>query len=544
MRPARRHRRRKLHHVEQPRHAGVDVARRATPQSPERAADRVADRVARIERAVGILEDHLEPAPERAAARVDAQVADLHALERHAAGRRHLDAAHHLGQRRLPAARLPDDRERLTPLGRQAHVVKRAHGRPRAAEPPTPPPRLVDLREIVHGHDGLGHARPIVHDCPARPASPLRQFAGAHAGHVVSRVAVDRRHRDRRGGTARGLDVCTTPGEAAAERPRDRGLHLAGDRHEGRLALVPAEGGQTLEEAARVGMARIGEDLADGALLDDAAAIHHPDAVAHAHDAAEIVADEQDGRAMPSAQLAHQVEHGRLDGNVEPGRRLVGHQQLGREHEGHRDDGALPHPARELVRIAVEPARIEPHADEQRLGLLAHAVARAAVRLPDLVELVAQARHRIERVHRALRNIGHVPPAQGAQLLGIEPDEIAAAQPHGAVGHRGGGRQQAEHAHGERALAAARFADDAERLAGLELDRDISHGAHGPAPASVLDGEVLDAEQIHRRQPRSSRGFTTRSYSRPIRNTDAVKTVMQRPGGTTDHHAWRIEPLM
>ena len=53
-------------------------------------------------------------------------------------------------------------------------------------------------------------------------------------------------------------------------------------------------------------------------------------------------------------RLADQVEHARLDRGVEAGRRLVEHQQLrvGGQRDG--DDDALLHPARELVRVALE----------------------------------------------------------------------------------------------------------------------------------------------------------------------------------------------
>ena len=57
---------------------------------------------------------------------------------------------------------------------------------------------------------------------------------------------------------------------------------------------------------------------------------------------------------VSALQRAHQIEDLRLDRDVERGRRLVGDQQLRVAGERHRDHHALPHAARELVRIVVE----------------------------------------------------------------------------------------------------------------------------------------------------------------------------------------------
>ena len=53
-------------------------------------------------------------------------------------------------------------------------------------------------------------------------------------------------------------------------------------------------------------------------------------------------------------QLRDEVEHLGLDRRVEPGRRLVEDQQRRVLRERHRDDHALLHAARELVRVAAQ----------------------------------------------------------------------------------------------------------------------------------------------------------------------------------------------
>ena len=54
-------------------------------------------------------------------------------------------------------------------------------------------------------------------------------------------------------------------------------------------------------------------------------------------------------------QPEQQVEDLGLDGGVQGRGGLVGDDQLGVQGEGHRDHGALPHAAGELVRVVVDP---------------------------------------------------------------------------------------------------------------------------------------------------------------------------------------------
>ncbi len=85
--------------------------------------------------------------------------------------------------------------------------------------------------------------------------------------------------------------------------------------------------------------------------FDQAARVHHSDAVRHLRDHGKIVGDEQHRQRKFLAQLAEQVEHLRLDGDIERGRRLVGNQQRRPVHHGHGNHHPLPLPAGELVRI-------------------------------------------------------------------------------------------------------------------------------------------------------------------------------------------------
>ena len=98
------------------------------------------------------------------------------------------------------------------------------------------------------------------------------------------------------------------------------------------------------------------EEGHDVALLDDLAGVHDRHPVAHLGDHAQVVGDEDDGRAGLVAQVAHEVEDLGLDGHVERRRRLVGDEQLRLAGEGHGDHHALGHAARHLVREGLEAA--------------------------------------------------------------------------------------------------------------------------------------------------------------------------------------------
>ena len=100
-------------------------------------------------------------------------------------------------------------------------------------------------------------------------------------------------------------------------------------------------------------MPRVGEQFGLLGDLDDAAEIHHGDAVADMGDDGEIVRDEQIGEAVLALQVDQQIDHLGLDRDVERRYRLVAHDQLGPERQRARDADALALAAGELMRIVL-----------------------------------------------------------------------------------------------------------------------------------------------------------------------------------------------
>src|SRR5262249_26447874 len=101
--------------------------------------------------------------------------------------------------------------------------------------------------------------------------------------------------------------------------------------------------------------------------------------------------------------------------------------------------------------------------------------------------------HRHARVQRGIRILEddlHV-PRHRAQLVAAHRGDVAPLEPHAARGRL----DQPQDAAAGGALAAARFADQAQRLAGREIEADAVDRVHAADLArqqATLDREVLD----------------------------------------------------
>src|SRR5215207_10309249 len=105
--------------------------------------------------------------------------------------------------------------------------------------------------------------------------------------------------------------------EGAGLRGIGRGGDLAGNRPERRRAAL--ELGHRLHKCRGIRMTRRRVDRRRRSALDDAAEIHHRDAVAEMPDDAEVVRDEEHREIELAAQAQEQVDDLRLDRNVERG---------------------------------------------------------------------------------------------------------------------------------------------------------------------------------------------------------------------------------
>ncbi len=228
------------------------------------------------------------------------------------------------------------------------------------------------------------------------------------------------------------------------------------------------------------------------AALDDRAAMHNGDAIAHrAHDG-EVMGDEQVGEAELALEVLQKIDDLRLDRDVERRHRLVTDDQPRRKRERAGDPDPLALPSRELVWIPIDVRRVEADHVEQ----LAHArpaiAARAHTvhdeRLPDNVpDRHPRVQGRIGVLEHDLELAPHAPElgaVELGQLASLEHDR-AAGRPH-----------ELENAVPRRRLPRAGLADEPDRLPRSDVEADARDGV------DVVDGPLdedaaLDREALH-----------------------------------------------
>src|SRR6478672_8959273 len=292
-------------------------------------------------------------------------------------------------------------------------------------------------------------------------------------------------------------------------------------------------------------MLRMLEDGRGSSLLDDLAGIHDPDSVADRADDAKVVGDEQDRRVHLDGELADEVEHARLDGRVEPGRRFVEDQEGRIRGERHRDHDALLHPARELVRISTE--------DAGRVGDLDAVESRERVPL-GLVLLLAEDRERLDdlradpgaRVQGGAGILVDHRCAAGPELPDLVVGhlrDVVAVDEDPPAGDPAVARQVTDGGVRGRGLAAAGLPDEAVRLPRGDLERDTAQDRARDAPDQVREREVLDLERGRDRRLRGSRPGQRRGHSlstdcraSAMRLTAMTVVAIASAGKTVGHH--------
>src|SRR5262249_31714629 len=226
-------------------------------------------------------------------------------------------------------------------------------------------------------------------------------------------------------------------------------------------------------------MERMFEQIVAVGELDDAAEIHHRDALAKMAHHRKVVCDEQVGELEALAQILEQIDDLCLNGYVEGGHRLVADDELGIERKRPRDPDALALPARHLVRIAIGEIRIEA-ADRQKL---AHSrctpprIALDGMHLHRLGDDVAHLHARVERAVRVLEDDLNAAP-QRRECGMLELGEIDAVVEDLSCGWP---FEQQDAAAGRR-FAATALADEPQRLAAADGEGhaiDRAHFANG-----------------------------------------------------------------
>src|SRR3954470_4890868 len=288
---------------------------------------------------------------------------------------------------------------------------------------------------------------------------------------------------------AHGLRERAARAEPAAARRVDRARDVAA-QHDARRLPPRLRHRNSGKQSLRVRMQRPREEVGRCRVLDDLAEVHDGYPVRDVSDDREVVRHEEVRETERLLELDEQVEHLRLDRDVERRHRFVGDDELRPQHERPRDADPLALAAAELVRVAPHRLRAESDAIE-RVGDAGRAlVPRHPVDSEALAYEVAYAHARIERAHGVLEDDLHV------AALRLQPRALEAREVLALDRDRAGGRlDETQQRAAERRLAAARLAHEAESLAAANLEVDAVDGVHlpdGAAKQSRAEGEVLD----------------------------------------------------
>jgi len=258
-----------------------------------------------------------------------------------------------------------------------------------------------------------------------------------------------------------------------------------------------ADVGKRLLEQVGVGVFRAVEQRLGGAAFGDLAAVEHRHRVTRLEDDRDVVCDEQHTQVPFLAELFEVAEDLVLHDDVERRRRFVGDDQRRLQQQRERDERTLFHPAGELVWVVVD-ARLGEADDVEQVsesvdgGLLAP----VGVSAREFDGLLADAHHRVEAVHRRLGDQRHlVPPDVLVELPLVERLYLGAVEPDRPGDDLCVVVEAADQRLRDGALARPALADQAEVLAGLDLEGGVGYGPDVVIVGAIRDVQVFDFEE-------------------------------------------------
>ncbi len=291
-----------------------------------------------------------------------------------------------------------------------------------------------EFATVEHDAAGGGVEQPHHHHrCRRLAASRLADQPDALARFDVEANAVDR---------AEGPIML---GEVFDLQQRRAGGNRYDRRCGCREQIPQADAGpwRRLHQPRAIGMLRGRKDLFRGGRLDDAAALHDDQAVAIGRGEAEIVGDEDRRHVARSSELDDQVHHRLLRGDVEPGRRLVGDQQLRAACQRDGDHDALAHATGKLERKGIDPLlRLRDAHEPQRFDRPLARGGRTCLIMADqhVGNLASDGADRVEtgarvledhrnlraahRLHRRLGRLGEIAAVEGDRAVRDPPGAI------------------------------------------------------------------------------------------------------------------------
>jgi hypothetical protein len=190
-----------------------------------------------------------------------------------------------------------------------------------------------------------------------------------------------------------------------------------------------------MQQRARVGISRRGEHLLP-ARPPHLAMPHHHHLIGNLRHQPQIVGNKQHRHGMPLLQPRDQFHDLLLYRDVQRRGRLIGNQQLGLAGDRHRNHHALLLAAGQLARIAsILSAGSGMPTSSSNSSVRRRACARLMLHVQHqhFRNLRAHREHRIQRRHRLLENHRDLFAAEGAALLAVQRQQLAAIELDAAI---------------------------------------------------------------------------------------------------------------
>src|SRR5882724_11362102 len=332
----------------------------------------------------------------------------------------------------------------------------------------------------------------------------------------------------------------TTWREAATVRHLEQRRNHAGN-------FVEAASGCTLtrdrsKQTLGIGMQGPAEQIRDRGLFDNLPGIHHGDALRMLGHHAQVVGDHDDAHAQTFFEVRNERKHLGLDGHVERGGRLVGDQQPRFAGKCHGDDGALPHPAGQSMRIFLDTATRIGNADQieqfdrPRQGCHLRSTAMHEDRFRDLP---ADREHRIERTHRILKDHCQPVATQEAHFIVGQLHQVATLeQDFTADDFSGRVRNEPEKRVCGHRFSTTRLADQRQHLSGIDMKADTVYRLCHRATIEKVRAQVANFQQSRTHFCRNL-GLSASFNPSPTRFIPSTVSKMAMPGIAVTYHAVR-----
>ncbi|KAF5292397.1 hypothetical protein FQR65_LT20296 [Abscondita terminalis] len=259
-----------------------------------------------------------------------------------------------------------------------------------------------------------------------------------------------------------------------------------------------AVAGNGLHQGPGVGVLRAFDHVLGVPHLHQPALAHDADAVRQRRHHGQVMGDPDHGGAGLAHELLHLEQDLALDGDVQRRRGFVGNEEVGPVQQGDGDDHPLAHAAGQLVRIAVQALGRRRHADlDQRIVRLLQRLAAAgpAVGEDGLDHLRADAQHRVQRRHRVLEDHGDAAPPDAAQRGLRQAHQFLPVQQDAAAGDAPRRVDQAHDGVAGLRLARAGLAHQAEDLAALQRKAHAVDRAHRAGRRLEMGLQVAHLQQ-------------------------------------------------